>query len=133
MSSVGSKMTNTTQVTLIEVSDWDKLVTKTYNKPYNFQQQDNCKERGIHKFTVPEESIDYPDVTDSFEEEGGMGVSFKSWLERSPDLPLKNQEYDWELVLWWHRHFYPSVEMIINDLYSRGILKPGKYIINIDW
>lgn len=29
----------------IDVSDWDALVTKTYGRPYSFQQQDGCKER----------------------------------------------------------------------------------------
>ena len=29
----------------IDVSDWDALVTKTYCRPYSFQQQDGCKER----------------------------------------------------------------------------------------
>ena len=34
---------------VVEVRDWDNLVEKTYGKPYCFQQQDGCKERGsIH-------------------------------------------------------------------------------------
>ncbi len=34
-------------VNLISVQEWDELVTKVYGKPYNFLQQDGCKERGV--------------------------------------------------------------------------------------
>ncbi len=30
---------------VIEVSDWDKLVSETYGRPYNFQQQDGTQDR----------------------------------------------------------------------------------------
>lgn len=41
------------QVIMVDVGDWDNLVTETYGRPYDFQQQDGCKERGIFNLTVP--------------------------------------------------------------------------------
>ncbi len=37
----------------ISVQDWDKLVEETYGKPYMFQQQDGCQERGIFTIEIP--------------------------------------------------------------------------------
>ena len=64
-----------------------------------------------------------------------MGVSFKAWLERDPTQKLNdpNCNYDYGLVLWWDRNFYPHISMIINDLYTKGLLEAGEYQINIDW
>jgi hypothetical protein len=111
----------------IESSDWDALVKKTYGRPYCFQQQDGCKERGIEEVTVPDElDCDYgPDEE--------MGVSFDAWLSRDPNLPLEGSEYDWETPMWWELNFYPHVQMVANDLHKRGLLEAGDYVINIDW
>jgi len=64
-----------------------------------------------------------------------MGVSFKAWLERDPKQRLKSEgdRDSSSLQLWWDRNFYPNVDMIINDLYSKGLLEKGEYDIKIDW
>lgn len=64
-----------------------------------------------------------------------MGVSFKAWLERNPNQKLNNpgDEDALCLRLWWNRNFYPHVDMIINDLHSKGLLEAGEYDIKIDW
>lgn len=120
----------------IEVSDWDKLVKETYGKPYSFQQQDDCKDRGIIRIEVPSEEYDgendtIPELVNSHE----MGVSFKAWLARDPNQKLSNPEdqEDYCLTLWWERNFYPEVGMIINDLHKKGLIESGEYNINIDW
>ena len=41
---------------VIDCSDWDKLVTNTYNKPYCFQQQDGCQSRGLVNITIPDDN-----------------------------------------------------------------------------
>lgn len=121
----------------IEVGDWDDLVTNTYRRPYSFQQQDGCKERQSVGITVPlEDPEDYKN--DSLPEEvnhSKRGVSFKAWLERDPKQKLSNpkDQYDFSLELWWDRNFYPHVDMIINDLHSKGLLEAGEYEIKIDW
>lgn len=121
----------------IDLRDWNNLVQETYGKPYSFQQQDDCKERGIETITVPEtEWEDYendtvPEIVNGEE----MGVSFKAWLERDPKQKLSNpkDQNDWSVNLWWKRNFYPHVSMIINDLHSKGLLPAGEYQIKIDW
>lgn len=119
----------------ISVQDWDDLVQETYGRPYNFQQQDDCKERGIHYITVPVKNPeDYendtvPEVVNHEE----MGVSFKAWLERDSKQPLPNRDDNFGLGLWWERNFYPNIDMIINDLHEKGLIEEGKYQINIDW
>lgn len=132
---------------VIELSDWDDLVTKTYNKPYSFQQQDDCKVRGVYYLTVPGRGVYYltvPGPADDYENDTlpeivnhpEMGVSFKAWLERDPKQKL-NSDDEWDREhgtnLWWERNFYPDVQMIANDLHEKGLMEAGKYIINIDW
>jgi hypothetical protein len=121
---------------MIKVQDWDGLVEETYGRPYSFQQQDGCKDRGIFKLTVPEEWEDndvdsIPDKVNGRE----MGVSFKAWLARDPKEwngdPEDNSE--WCIRLFWERNFYPNVQLIANDLHAKGLLPAGEYIINIDW
>jgi hypothetical protein len=129
------------KVNYASVQEWDKLVEDTYKKPYSFQQQDGCKPRGTFKFTVPcEYGEDYERDTIKEEVNGPeKGVSFKAWLARDPKTPLKdeddyktgsNQTY---INMWWERNFYPTVEMIIQDLQSKGLLELGEYVIDIDW
>lgn len=125
-------------VNVIDESDWSAFVTETYSRPYHFQQQDGCKERGVHYLHVPDPRP-YDFENDSVPEEVNgeeMGVSFSSWLARDPTLPLDTtDEWDREhgLELFWERNFYPSIEMIANDLNSKGLLPDGDYMINIDW
>lgn len=38
---------------VIEVDDWNEFVKEFYGKPYNFQQQDGCKDRGVFHLEVP--------------------------------------------------------------------------------
>ena len=130
-------MIKTKNVKVIDVSDWDELVEKTYGRPYSFQQQDGCKSRQHVGISVPSEYADdfendtVPEVVNHSE----MGVSFKAWLERDPNqsLPGRDDKDNFSLVLWWERNFYPNVDMIISDLHSKGLLEAGEYEIDIDW
>lgn len=122
---------------VIEVRDWDNLVTKTYKKPYTFQQQDGCQSRGVHNMTIPSE-YDDSDMPDTIPEKVNgeqMGVNFKAWLARDPNQPLKSEEdqNSWSIGLFWDRNFYPDIQMIANDLHEKGLIEAGEYVINIDW
>lgn len=125
------------QINTITVQDFDELVRSTYNRPYSFQQQDGCKDRGLTAISVPSAPKDYED--DSVPEivnhqDMGGGVSFSAWLARDPEqlLPGRPNETS-ALALWWYRNFYPHISMIINDLHSKGLLPAGDYFIDIDW
>jgi hypothetical protein len=119
----------------IDVQDWDELVQETYNRPYMLQQQDGCRDRGIQYITIPVNNPeDYknntiPEIVNASE----MGVSFKAWLERDPKQPISERSENWALEMWWERNFYPTIDMIINDLYEKGLVEAGNYQINIDW
>lgn len=121
----------------IGVSDWDNFVSKTYGRPYSFQQQDDCRSRGNFRLTVPEEAYDYENDTVPEKVNGEeMGVSFKAWLERDPKQKLETEDkWDREngLSLWWARNFYPDVQMVANDLHEKGLLEAGSYCIVIGW
>ena len=126
-------MIKMTEVNMIEVGDWDALVEKTYGRPYSFQQQDGCKGQGIFRITIPSIPNDF--VEDSIAEEVNgteMGVSFKAWLSRDPKNidPFGNE---WRNNIFWERNFYPDAQMVANDLFERGLIPKGEYIINIDW
>lgn len=131
-------MINIQNKQFIEVSDLNKLVEETYGRTYHFQQQDGCKSRGIHQFSVPDDEV-YDYENDRVPEEVNhreMGVSFKAWLERDPKQLLETDD-EWDrkngLEMWWQRNFYPEFQMVANDLYNKGLLPEGEYIINIDW
>lgn len=120
---------------MIDCDQWDDLVCETYGKIYCFQQQDGCRERGIHEIEVP---CRYPGdfKRDSIPEEINgdvMGVSFDAWLARDPKEWNGDQQSGWLVDLFWKRNFYPSIDMIINDLHAKGLLPAGEYVINIDW
>lgn len=125
----------------ISVREWDELVKKTYGKPYSFQQQDGCKDRGTEYVNVPSDDDDYDnDTLPEIVNHNKMGVSFKAWLERDPTKPLdgggKPEKADtdqWSINLWWERNFYPAVGIIANDLHKRGLLEAGEFYIDIDW
>ena len=120
----------------ISLDDWNTCVTEIYNRPYDFQQQDGCKERGEHYIKVPDLPEDYERETIkedlNYDE---MGVSFSAWLKRDPKQPLSEipNPHGFELKLWWERKFYPNVQMIANDLHAKGILDAGEYSIDMDW
>lgn len=122
-------------VKIIEVSDWNKLVQETYGRPYNFQQQEGCQDRGIHYFTVPNDETYDEEMNDEIPEivnHEEMGVKFNVWLERDPNQQIPNSS-TWSTKLWWERNFYPDLQTVVNDLYSKGLIEAGDYAINIDW
>jgi len=125
---------NVQNVKIIDCHDWDELVQKTYKRPYCFQQQSGCQDRGLYELVVPDM---YPeDFTDETVPEEvnhkDMGVSFAAWLARDPKAPIGDGGTR-HLKLWWERNFYPDFSMIGNDLYSKGLLDAGNYEIRIDW
>lgn len=128
-------MLKTTTQRFVSVQDFDNLVVETYGKPYRFQQQDGCKERGIYHLTVPEKyDCDFGNDTIPEEINGDeMGVSFKTWLARDPKEWNGSPEDERFLDLFWNRNFYPSIETLANDLHSKDLIEAGEYVINIDW
>lgn len=127
-----------TQRKVVEVDNWDELVKTTYGKPYSFQQQDGCQGRGTFSLIVPDpDAEDFPNETvpeDVNHKE--RGVKFSAWLKRDPKQHLSSDSCGkeiWAIDLWWFRNFYPSIQMVANDLHAKGLLEAGEYLINIDW
>jgi hypothetical protein len=102
-------------------------------RSYCFQQQDGFKDRGYELVTVPAAApLDFENTEVNSGEE--MGVKFEAWLQRDPSQPFEEQEEQpWVIDMWWERNFYPSLEMVANDLHAKGILPAGEYCILIDW
>lgn len=139
---------------VIDCFDWDKLVQETYKRPYCFQQQDDCQDRGQVGLTIPYTSYD-EEMNDSIPEiinGEKMGVKFKVWLERDPEAPLnptdeqlalsnyyfKENRDKWcsspsNINLFYERNFYPELQAVANDLHSKGLIEAGEYTIDIDW
>ena len=120
---------------VIDCFDWDKLVQETYKRPYCFQQQDDCQDRGQIGLIIPYTSYDeemhdsIPEVINGEE----MCVKFKVWLERDPKQQIPNCTEDYQLELFWERNFYPELQAVANDLHSKGLIEAGEYTIDIDW
>ena len=121
----------------VRVQDWNKLVIDTYVRPYNLQQQDGCKPRGVEALVVPSYDINEDEYVhksiDETDTDGEMGVFFEAWLERKIDKEIPNQRYSFELKTFWHRRFYPMLQVVANDLFERGLVEQGRYLIVIDW
>ena len=118
----------------IVCDDFDDLVVETYGRPYCYQQQNGCRERGTYYFDVPTEPCDRQ--TDSIPEVingDDQGVSFAAWLARDPEAPVGDKGDDHTIELFWYRSFYPDVSMVVDDLHARGLLPAGEYIMTVDW
>jgi len=123
------------EVKQITVHDWDSFVEKTYGKPYSFQQQNGCKDRGIEVINTHDEYAEDFEATEiPFEINGEeMGVSFQTWLNTNPEDTAKHFNQSWGNNLFWERNFYPEANMIAKDLFEKGLLPKGEYQIEIDW
>jgi hypothetical protein len=109
-------------------------VSETYGRVYDFQQQHGCQERGTFHLTVPSEYTEDDEMNESIPEvvNGSiMGVKFDVWLEKDPKI--HNFGSDWENGLFWERNFYPDINTVANDLFEKGLIEAGSYLINIDW
>lgn len=144
-------------VKIIEVRDWDELVSDTYGKPYNFQQQEGCQPRGMINIIIPDETYE-EEMNDSIPEVingDEMGVKFDVWLKRDPNTPLNpsedefkecnyywgetaQDEIEWKedkgnINMFFERNFYPDLQAVANDLHKKGLIDTGEYSIRIDW
>ena len=129
-------MSISTKSNIIEVQDWDKLVSKTYGRPYKFQQQDGCKVRGTLSIEIPSDYTEEEEMHHSIHEsvnEEIMGVKFSTWLKRDPKKLRSESDSEISLKIFWARKFYPDVHTVANDLHKKGLIEAGSYIINIDW
>lgn len=122
-------------VQIIELNDWNDLVQRVYGKIYNYQQQHGCQERGTLRLTIPSSFTFNDDFHDNIKDlDGDMGIKFNIWLNQDPNIPLKGDTVkDIDNSLFWERNFYPDIYTLANDMYSKGHILPGEYIINIDW
>lgn len=123
---------------IIDVDDWDNLVKETYGKPYSFQQQNGCQDRGTVNITIPYLYTLDKEMNDSIPEiinGNKMGVKFDIWLARNPEQRLSDEDCQesWCIDIWWERNFYPDLQTIANDLHKKGLIESGEYSINIDW
>ena len=129
-----------TTIKQIDIFDWDDLVKKVYNKPYNLQQQNGCYDDGENieidiDLKNPCEDL-YEEITNIPLKVDGKekGVSFNTWLETDPKtLGLSEWEYGYEKGLFWDRNFYPDVNYLAQDLCRRGYIEEGSYTIKIWW
>lgn len=114
--------------------DWDDLVTSVYKRPYTLQQQNDCYSRQQLHIEVPCDSDDsfMNDNVSECDSDSKMGVKFSTWLARDPSFKGSFKE-DYEVGIFWDRKFYPDLGTIANDLYEKGYIDKGKYVIDIDW
>jgi len=122
-------------VKFVELRHWNEFVEQVYGRPYNLQQQDGCLPRGTISFTVPDGDCGHEnDTIDEFLSDEG-GVSLAGWLARDPTqfIPTVKSDEEWRTKMWWERNFYPMLEEVATDMYTKGLLEQGEYVINIDW
>jgi hypothetical protein len=121
---------------VIDSQDWDELVTETYGKPYNLQQQDGCMDRCRLRIEVPfrRKPEGFTNTELPFEINGSeMGIDFEVWKATSVEEMNSNFEDSWGGELFWERNFYPALDCLAHDLHAKGLIEAGKYVIVIDW
>lgn len=123
---------------VIDLQHWNNFIQTIYGKPYNFQQQDGCKEKQAFSLDIPSKFSNDEQMNDSIPEVVNgkeMGVKFDVWVARDPEQKLSNpkSQNSWSISLWWERNFYPDIYTLANDLYKKGLIEAGEYIIDIDW
>ena len=62
-----------------------------------------------------------------------MGIAFETWLNTKTEDTANHFEVNYRNEFFWKRKFYPHINMIINELYSKGLIEMGDYEIKIDW
>lgn len=121
---------------VIDSSDLDALVVATYGKPFCFQQQDDCRDRGSYQFEVKSE----PDLSDEFKGKTELdcgingedyGVDFQTWLNTKASDFYDGKPFYQDL--WFERNFYPDMVYLLSDLCKRGLIEAGRYTIEVDW
>lgn len=123
-------------IKVIDVDKWNDFIVETYGKPYNFQQQDGCKERQYTnvdvKYYVGEWDIN--EELEELEEYGGdiPFVRLDEWLAKEVEKPSEGNE-KWRIETRWERDFYPHIGELIIDLYNKNLIKLETFYINIDW
>lgn len=128
---------NFSDLKLIDLNDWDNLVKDTYGKPYSFQQQEGCQDRGIFYLTIPAEEDEEDEMNEVISEKINgeeRGVKFNVWLNTDPKTHQEKNNWDnWRTDLFWKRNFYPNIHTLANDLHKKELIPAGRYAINIDW
>jgi hypothetical protein len=107
---------------VIDLRDWDQLVKDTYGKEYSFQQQDGCRERQQYYIEIPSKWTNDDTMPDE-PSKNEQGVKFSVWLEENPSWSRL------DII----RNFYPDVETLANDLFDKGLIEEGVYVIDVDW
>ncbi len=122
--------------TVIEVSEWDALVTKTYGRPYDYQQQEGGRERGEIRFKVPDvaaEKYTHKSISEMADPRV-RGVVFAQWLARDLNQQFQDKNRnEYALLRWWDEVFYPDLQTLANDMHTKGVLETGDYCIDVDW
>lgn len=113
-------------VTLIDEGEFSRLVSKTYQRPYSFQQQGSMMGQDtIWEFSLP---LRYePD--DEYGYNDWEGPSLLEWCT----TPIGEFDSEWKAKLHWHREYYPEFEAVIDDMHKRGLIPDGDYALHVQW
>lgn len=139
---------------IIDESDFSKLVSDTYGRPYRLQQQEPLMNQDSYMpIQVPNDwhaaDKDHARLRKWIEENPPQYVdgqeptypSFKEWLDRDANAYVGGRDmYEgwgdpggfW-YTLWWERAFFPPLGEVIDDLHKRGLLDEGEYLIHAWW
>lgn len=135
---------------VINESEFNEVVSKTYGRPYHLQQQgDMLGNDTTHRIEVSK---------DGSEGCSGGSVSLNEWLAVDPETH-KFPDPRWETTgkhlpddhpskkfypeflepgtsyydMHWERDFYPDMDELLDDLLEKGLIEEGTYQINVSW
>ena len=124
--------------TVVDSFEWDRFVKQVYDRPYTFQQQDGCRQRGVSYFTATPgqyEFVEHMEPVPTGPIEGirsCFGVSLEEWVGRSPEAAFDPDRPN-RTGTYWERNYYPPIDELASDLCEKGLIAPGRYVLLVDW
>lgn len=118
------------EVILVWESDFSKLVSETYGRPYRLQQgssspQDMMGQEEVRIVDVPTSAQRIDEPYESI---------FEEWRDADATKPEGLRDWEWNIL--WERaqnDKWAPLEPLVNDLHERGLLIKGRYVIRAWW
>lgn len=117
-------------VILVWESDFSKLVSETYGRPYRLQQGSSSPEYMMGQEEV--RIVDVPTSAQRTDEDDER--TFEEWRDADATKPEALKDWEWNIL--WERaehHKWAPLEPLVNDLFARGLLVKGRYVIRAWW
>lgn len=104
-------------------SEFSKFVASTYNRPFSLQQL----------LMLPRRSFQTFDIAGTVESWSYAEDQLRDWLAQWEELKVDLARDEFFKSTYAEREHRIDLDVIAWGLYRRGLLKPGRYLLLVDW